>query len=174
MNAIRTLLAVITTVAGLHLPVATLNGESRTFPRDAEQPRSVFVVSFSKNASAAASEWTRKLRENQGKLSAAIFQVAILEDVPSLFRSFVISSLGREVPQHLHDHFWVALSDTAAWQRCADSQSSAEPHVFVLESGGRIVWRSHGPVSAQKIHDLLALQPPTSQTSGHQGVRPAA
>ena len=166
MNAIRTVLAVIITVASLRLPVATLNGESRTFPHDAEQPRSVFVVSFSKNASAEASEWTRKLRENQGKLSAAIYQVAILEDVPSLFRSFVISSLRRQVPQHLHDHFWVALTATAAWQRCVDSQSSAEPHVFVLESGGRIVWRAHGAVSEQKVIDLLALQTPTSRPSG--------
>src|SRR5258705_5967270 len=131
MNTIRTFLAVITTVASMRLPVTTLNGEPRSFPRDAEQPRSVFVVSFSKNASAEASEWTRKLRENQGKLSAAIYQVAILEDVPSLFRSFVVSSLRRQVPQHLHDHFWVALTATAAWQRCVDSQSSAEPHVFV-------------------------------------------
>jgi len=159
MGAIRTLLAVITTVASLRLPVATLSGEARTFPRDAELRRSVFVVSFSKNASAEASEWTRKLRENQGKLSAAVFQVAVLEDVPSLFRSFVISSLRREVPKQLHDHFWVALSDTAAWQRCVDSSSSAEAHVFVLDSGSRIVWRSHGAVSEQKINDLLALDP---------------
>jgi len=149
-------------VASLRLPVTTLNGASRIFPRDAEQPRSVFVVSFSKSASAAASEWTRKLRENQAKLSAAVFQVAVLEDVPGLFRSFVISSLGREIPQDLHDHFWVALTASAAWQRCADSQSSAEPHVFVLESGDRIVWRSHGAVSDQKIHDLLALQEPST------------
>jgi hypothetical protein len=166
MNILRMLLAVATTVAGLHLPVATLDGKARTFPLDAEQPRSVFVVSFSKEASTAASEWTRRLHELHGKLSGAIFQVAILEDVPRLFRSLVVSSLASGVPRQLHDRFWVATAGTESWRRCADSQSSGEPHVFVLESG-RIVWRSHGPVSEQKIRDLLALETYASQPANH-------
>jgi len=157
MNAFAAALA---TVVGLSLPVDTLNGEPRVFPRDAVLPRSIFVVTFSKGAGVHGSAWTHKLLENRDKLKAEIFQVAILENVPRLFRSFVVSALAREVPRPLRDHFWVAVTASAGWQRCVDSRSPDEPHVFVLDAGERIVWRAHGQVADAKVRELLDLPVP--------------
>ena len=84
-------------ISGLNLSTQNLKGEPRVFPADVAQRRAVVVVTFSKSASDEASEWTRKLRENQQKLAATIYQIAILEDVPALFRSFVIAALRRSV-----------------------------------------------------------------------------
>ena len=91
---LATLLITLASVAGLNLPAKTLSNQERSFPRDAADPRSIFVVTFSKSASLHASEWTRRLLVQQSKLAATIYQVAVLEEVPGLFRSFVISALG--------------------------------------------------------------------------------
>jgi hypothetical protein len=43
---------------------------------------------------------------------AGIYQIAILDNVPSLVRSFVISALRGAIPKDLHDHFWIATSSS--------------------------------------------------------------
>jgi hypothetical protein len=160
MSVPAALLIALISVGGLNLPAKSLSNKERIFPRDAADPRSIFVVTFSKSAAGQASEWTRRLLERQAKLAAAIYQVAVLEEVPGLIRSFVISALRRGVPQSMHDHFWVVATDGQAWQRCADSTSAEEPHVFVLDRRDRIVWHAHGSVSEDKLNELSALDPP--------------
>jgi hypothetical protein len=143
-------------IAGLNLSTQNLNGEPRVFPADIAQRRAVIVVTFSKSASDEASEWTRKLRENQQKLAATIYQIAILEDVPALFRSFVISSLRRSIPRDLHDNFWIATSSSKEWQERTGSKSLDEANVFLLEGRTQITWRFHGAFSERSLHSLLA------------------
>jgi len=142
-------------MAGLNLLTHNLKGESRLFPADIAQRRAVVVVTFSKSASDEASEWTRKLRENQQKLTASIYQVAILEDVPSLFRSFVISALKRAIPGSLHDSFWIATSSAKEWQEHTRARSLGEAHVFLLEDRSQITWRFNGAFSERSLQTLL-------------------
>ena len=143
-------------IVGSNLSTQNLKGEPRVFPADIAQPRAVIVVTFSKSASDEASEWTRKLRENEQKLAAGIYQIAILEDVPALFRSIVISALRRTIPRDLHDNFWIATSSSKEWQERTGSRSSGEAHVFVLEDRSQITWRFHGAFSEPSLHSLLA------------------
>lgn len=144
-------------LAGLKLPAQNLQGEPRVFPIDVAQRRAVVVVTFSKSASDEASEWTRRLRENQQKLAANIYQIVILEDVPALFRSFVISGLRRAIPKDLHDNFWIATSSSKEWQTHTGSRSLDEAHVFILEDRSQITWRFHGAFSETKFRSLLAV-----------------
>jgi hypothetical protein len=58
---IALLLAAVSSVASLKLPVQTFSDRARTFPQDAAAPRSIFVVTLSK---AAASEEGSALGRN--------------------------------------------------------------------------------------------------------------
>lgn len=130
------------------------------FPRDPSRPRAIYVVTFSKAARAEASEWTRTLRARKEVAPSELFQVAVLEAVPKLFRSVVISSMKAEIPTNLYDHFWVVTSAGQTWQECADASNLEEAHVFVLDRGGNIIWRSHGPLSALKLLEFGKLPQP--------------
>jgi ATP synthase subunit 10 len=143
-------------IAGLSLSTENLKGEPRVFPADVAQHRAVVVLTFSKSASDQASEWTRRLRENEQRLAASIYQIAVLESVPALFRSLVISSLRRAIPKDLHDHFWIATSSSKEWQERIGSKFLDEAQVFVLEDRSRITWRFHGAFSESTLHSLLA------------------
>ena len=151
-----TLVAAALSLAGLDLPTQNLKGETRVFPADIAQRRAVIVVTFSKSASDQATAWTRKLRENQERLAAAIYQIGILEDVPALFRSSIISGLRRTIPRELHDNFWIATSSSKEWQERTESKSLGEAHVFVLEDRTQITWRVHGPFSEAAFNSLVA------------------
>jgi hypothetical protein len=143
-------------IAGANLSTQNLKGEPRVFPADVSQRRAVVVVTFSKSASDEASEWTRKLRENQQKLAASIYQIAVLEDVPALFRSFVISALRRAIPRELYDNFWIATSSSKEWQDRTGSRSLGQAHVFVLENRNQITWRFDGAFAEPILQSLLA------------------
>ena len=143
-------------IAGLSLSTENLKGEPRAFPADVAQHRAVVVLTFSKSASDQASEWTRRLRENEQRLAAGIYQIAVLESVPALFRSLVISSLRRAIPKDLHDHFWIATSSSKEWQERIGSKALKEAHVFVLEGRSEITWRFHGAFAESTLHGLLA------------------
>ena len=96
------------------------------------------------------------LRENRQNLSAGIYQIAVLEDVPALFRSFVISGLRRAIPRKLHDNFWVATSSSREWQDRTGSKSLDGAHVFVLEERSLITWRFDGAFAEPIFQSLLA------------------
>jgi hypothetical protein len=151
------LVAAALSIAGVNLSTQNLKGEPRVFPADLNQGRAVVVVTFSKSASDEASEWTRKLRQNQQKLAANIYQIAVLEDVPALFRPFVISALRRAIPRELHDHFWIATSSSKEWQDRTGSRSLGEAHVFVLEDGRQITWRFDGAFAEPILQSLLTV-----------------
>src|SRR5436305_10697181 len=158
------ILAAMASLATLKLAVHTLNGDERAFPRDAAAPRAIFVVTLSKAASEQGSAWTRRLRAT-ADLAAPVFQVAVLEEVPRLFRSMVISALTNQVPPALRDHFWVAVSDGAQWQRVSASSSQEDAHVFVLDQRDQVVWRTQGAVTDAKVSELLRLPPPKKSSS---------
>jgi hypothetical protein len=155
-------LAALVSLAGLQLPATNLDGEARVFPKDADAPRSVFVVTFTKAASEAGAAWTLRLREIQSRLSASIFQVAVLEEVPRLFRSMVTSALAKQVPPALRSHFWIVTSASDGWQQCTSSAADDQPHVFVIDDRERIVWQAAGAVSDAKLRELVEL-PPSSR-----------
>jgi hypothetical protein len=142
--------------AGLNLSTQNLKGKPRVFPADVAPRRAIVVLTFSKSASNEAAEWTRKLRENQPKLAASIYQIAILEDVPALFRSFVIAALRRAIPRNFHENFWVATSSAKEWQEHTGSRSLDEAQVFLLKDRTQITWRFEGAFSEPSLQSLLA------------------
>ncbi|HJT82550.1 MAG TPA: hypothetical protein VJ719_15245 [Chthoniobacterales bacterium] len=154
---IVTLLAAALSLAGSHLSAQNLKDEARLFPADIAEKRAVIVLTFSKSASDQATEWTRKLRQNERKLAASIYQIAILEDVPALFRSLVISGIKKGVPQDLHHNFWIGTSSSKEWQEKTGSTSLNEAQVFVLEAQSQITWRFQGAFSESALQGLFMV-----------------
>ena len=163
---IPALMMALLSVGGMSLPVHTIDGETRSFPQDAELPRSVFVVTFTKSASAQGSVWTSRLRDAGEALGAVVFQVSVIEDVPKPFRSSVITAMARQVPQPLHARFWIAVSEGKSWQECAGLASPKEAHVFVVDGRDQVVWRDHGEATDAKIREIQALASPIQERIG--------
>jgi len=156
---LRALFALLS-IAGLSLPVTTLDEKPRSFPRDAAAPRSLVIVTFTKAASKQGAEWSRRLAEVKAKLPGEVFQVAVLEDVPPMFRSMAISGIAKQVPASMRDHFWIATEGGKDWKRCVGDGPAGEAFLFVLDGRSQILWRAHGACTEAKVQALLALPPP--------------
>jgi hypothetical protein len=145
------------------LEVRTLAGDTRAFPRDAPVPRTIFVVTYSKAATTAASDWTRRLREIKPQWEVKVYQVWVLDDLPTLFRGPVITGIAAGVPEELHDRFWVAELHGRQWRLFTDSEVDDVPHIVVLDERRRVAWRANGPATDDKVLELVALPPPSTQ-----------
>jgi len=150
----------LASLTGLALPVTTLDGKQRSFPQDATAARAVFVVTFTKAASEQATAWSRQLNGQKGRLGAEVFQVAVLEDVPRMFRSMAVSGISRQIPEALRDRFWIATSGSKDGQQLTGEGPAKEAHVFVLDGRSRIVWRAHGVCSEASLREIQALPAP--------------
>ena len=151
------LLLAALSMAGTNLSTQNLKGEQRAFPADIVEGRAVVVLTFSKTASDRATEWTRKLREREQPLAAGIYQIAVLEDVPALLRSFVISAIKRSVPAELHQNFWIALSSSKEWQKRTGATALDQPQVLLLEGRSEIAWHFQGAFSDAALRALVSI-----------------
>ncbi|HET8897252.1 MAG TPA: hypothetical protein VFN09_00520 [Rhodanobacteraceae bacterium] len=86
----------------LQLDARTLSDQAFQIPGDLASGPAVLVVGFTKAAQKQTTAWSRQLTDLD---KVSVYEVAILEDVPTLIRRFVIGSIKSAVPKALHDHF---------------------------------------------------------------------
>src|SRR5215510_4942554 len=71
----------------------TLTGKKAVLPDDAKGHSAVLIVGFTKRSQSQTMAWSRQLAKDYGADTQILrFSIAVLEDVPKLFRGFVISS----------------------------------------------------------------------------------
>lgn len=134
--------------ANLMLPVETLDGKARAVPGDIAKP-AVLVVTFDRAATDEGAEWSARLRETVP--AAGVYQVAILEDVPSFVRGFVIGQMKRSVPSSMHSNFLIATKRSDEWKRFAGYAYGAVPYVLVIGRDGEMRVRDHGKFDRSKL-----------------------
>ena len=109
------------------------------------------IVGFTKDSRKQTSAWTRQL----GDLTPEpVFQVAILENVPSLVRRFVVGRIKSDVPQKLHDRFLIVTQGTAAWQALCPAMQEDAACALLLGPGREVIWRGAGDATGQSTDAL--------------------
>lgn len=84
-------------VSGSAVPqarVETLSGKRLELSRDVASGLGVLIIGFTKASRAQTSEWSRRLEPEVSRTFAAhVYEVAVVADVPTLLRSFVIGQI---------------------------------------------------------------------------------
>lgn len=123
----------------------SLAGRSVTLPDAVAGKVAVLVFGFTRASKTATSEWARKLYADLGKQSAIeIYQLAVLEDVPRLIRSFVISAIKSDIPENRRDHFVPVLRGEAELKKLVSYGEADDAYLILLDRSGRIVRQRHG------------------------------
>jgi hypothetical protein len=128
------------------LATRTLSDREFTIPTDLPPGPAVLIVGFTRGSRTQTSAWSRQLADLKPD---AVFQVAILEDVPALLRRFVISGIKSDIPQALQDRFLIVTQGTPAWEALRSSPQEDEACVLLLAGDRHIVWRGGGNVTEQ-------------------------
>jgi hypothetical protein len=137
------------------LPTRTLAEHEFIIPRDLPARPTLLVVGFSRASRVHAAEWRPRIAQHP-VLSPilATYQVAVLEDVPSLFRGFVIAGIRHDVPELMQETFLIAVQDAAAWKTAVSFTDEDEAYILLLGSDHHVLWRSQGEPTNEALEAI--------------------
>jgi len=122
-------------------------GQKVVLPDAASGKIALLIFGFSKGSKNQTGDWAKKISADFGsRPDLALYQLPVLEDVPRLFRSMVISGIKKGVPENQRDHFIPILRGEAELK--SDLQFSEvhsdDAYVALLDRNGKIVAEFHG------------------------------
>jgi len=141
----------------------SLAGQTVQLPDDAAGKVAVLIFGFSKASKGSTSAWGKKISADFSNQPAfVLYQLPVLEDVPRLIRGMVISSIRKDVPDNMRDHFVLVLHGEAQLKTLVSYKDSDDAYIVVLDRAGKIAAQTHGPLNdanysqlREKIESLL-------------------
>lgn len=146
-----------------HSEAETLTGKKTVLPDVVNGHPAIFIVGFTKSSQSQTRAWSRQLSKDYGAETRILrFSIAVLEDVPKLFRGFVTSGIRRGVPKQDQDSFLLLYHDEKAWKQLVAFDRPDDAYVLLIDPAGQIVLQTHGPPESvaytsiqAKIRELL-------------------
>lgn len=139
------------------LPSRTLAGKAFVVPFDLPSKPAVLIVGFSRSSKSQTTAWSRRIAgDARLKGTVSVFQVAMLEDVPSFLRGFVTQGIRKSVPAALQGRFLVVTENTNAWKKLMAYAAPDSAYLAVLDAGHDVVWRTSGAPKAAALDALRA------------------
>ena len=142
-------LAVVTALGSQDLPRIegdSLAGHHVILPDAVGGKVTVLVMGFSKASKAPTSAWGNKLETDFGAITDfALYQLPVLEDVPSLIRGMVISSMKKGVPENRREYFVPLLHGESDLKKLVNYKEPDDAYLILLDRTDKIVYQMHGP-----------------------------
>lgn len=130
----------------------TLAGRPFEFPGSLKG-NSILIIGFTQKSAQPMRDWSKGLATVCDKTVPCI-QVPLLESVPRFFRSLVVRSIAKEVPDSMKESFAPAFEKEEQWKRLVDYSAPDDAYIVVVDRDGNVKWKAHGPVSEEKLREL--------------------
>lgn len=141
------------------LPARTLGGKPFSVVADLPARPSLLVVGFTRASRSQTEAWSRRVAGDPVlKAALSTFQVVVLDDVPALFRGFIIGGIKNGVPESMRPHFLIVTSDGEAWKRLVGYSKPDAAYLVLFDTAHEVVWRADGPFAEAAFHALRAAE----------------
>jgi hypothetical protein len=118
----------------------SLAGRKVQLPDAAAGRLAVLIFGFSKASKVPTSAWADRFQADFGnRKDFDIYQLPVLEDVPRLIRSMVISGIRKGVAENKRDHFVPVLQGEAELKRLVHYKEPDSAYLVVLGRDGNIL-----------------------------------
>ena len=122
-----------------------LNGQQVLLPDAASGKVAVLVMGFSKASKAPTEAWAKRIDSDFGKTSGfVLYQMPILEAVPSMFRGMIISSIRKGVSENERATFVAVVHNEDGLKKLVGFKGEDDAYIVVLDRYGKVVFQTHG------------------------------
>jgi hypothetical protein len=123
----------------------------------------VLLLGFSHASGMNVGVWEKRLTRDYGAdAHVVIYQMPILESVPSLVRGMMTSGMRKNVAKEKQGNFLLVFHDEAEWKRVCHYQKSDDAFIVVVDKAGEVRWQGLGDAKLssygtlhQQIQQLL-------------------
>lgn len=127
------------------LPAKSLAGRDVLLPDDIGDRPALLIIGFTRASAERTADWRRRAAQDAViDAGVAVYQVAVIEDVPRLFRGVVADGIRSEVPEPLHARFLVVTGQSRRWKELVDYGDSEAAYVLLLDRRREVAWRHAG------------------------------
>ena len=137
--------------------VTALDGHRVSLPDQMPARATVLILGFGRHSQNATTAWEKPVRLQLAHLPVVgFYDIAMISEVPSFARSWVISAIRKQVPDVLKPNFLPLTENEDAWKRfagyTADQPDAA--YVLVVDAQGILRWSTHGAYSPEGFAQL--------------------
>ena len=122
-----------------------LNGQQVVLPDAASGKVAVLVLGFSRASSTPTGAWAKRIQSDFGKTPGfELYQLAVLEAVPRIFRGMIISGINKGVPESERAYFLPVLHNEDQLQKLVGFKEEGDAYIIVLDRSGKVAYQTHG------------------------------
>lgn len=126
----------------------SLAGRKVVLPDAAKGHVAILVLGFTKASKEPTSAWGRRIASEFGSQNGfELYQLPVLQDVPRLLRSMVVSGIKKGVKENMRDHFVPLFEHESELKKLVGYQEPDDAYLVVLDPSGQIVHQVHGSFS---------------------------
>ena len=117
----------------------------------------VLIIGFGRHSKDATTAWEKPVRLQLAHTPAiGFFDIAMISEVPSFARGFVLRAIRKDVPDVLKPNFLPLTDGEDAWKHVAgyaDNQPEAA-YVLLVDAAGKVRWSTHEPYTPAGFSQL--------------------
>lgn len=113
----------------------------------------LIIAGFSRAAGPACGDCDKAVRADSRLAGRAVYQMAMLEQAPSLLRGVIKSPMRKHLSTDQQDHFVVLTQDEKLWRSYFGVTSDQDSWIVLIDASGQVLW--HGLGAASNLGPLL-------------------
>ena len=131
------------------LPVQSLDGKPLQLPAALPPCPVLLIIGFTRASGTQTSAWSRRLgRDGSCATGLVVYQLAVTEDIPGMFRGMAVRGIRNSVPVALHPRFLLIDKDAARWRELVHYEGEDDAYLLLLDADHSVSWRHAGPLQA--------------------------
>ena len=134
-------------------PGESLSGRPIVLAEAVRNHPALIIAGFSRAAGPACGDCDKAVRADSRLAGRAVYQMAMLEQAPSLLRGVIKSPMRKNLSADHQDHFVVLTQDEELWRSYFGVTSDQDPWVVLIDASGQVLWHGHG--AASNLEPLL-------------------
>ena len=136
----------------------SLAGRRVVLPDDTFGKVAVLIFGFTKASKLKTGAWADKLQSDfSARADFQLYQLPVLQDVPRILRSMVISGIRKGVPENRRDHFVPVLQGEEDTKKLVHYKEPDDAYLVVLDRAGGIALQIHGATNDTKYGAAKAM-----------------
>lgn len=149
--------------SGSRIPLThttALDGHAVDLPANLPGRTTILILGFGRHSADATTAWEKPIRTQLAHSPAiGFYDMAMLAEIPSFARSFVLRSVRKQVPDVLKPNFLPLFDQENAWKQVAgyNPDQPEAAYVLLVDSAGAVRWSTHetfSPAAFEHLRDL--------------------
>ncbi len=144
--------------------LADLDGQVYNFPKDLPADLNLFIFGFAHEQKEATQTWVEpvlEIQKTQPKLS--LFKVPVIDSSAAVLRLMIRNGMRSKSDDAARKRTLTLFVDKAKFSQRIGVTDDKQPSIVLFDRSGKIVWRSEGASTPEKLASLNSFLAQSSQ-----------